>query len=116
MKIVAIILTLISVFLGLKHGWEGLRSADHPESLKMMADLGINRTYVPFIGAFTILISVLILFPKTFFLGNLLNALLIVTIMALAINAGNLRMALMEIPFLALPLILIGLKYPFKFQ
>jgi hypothetical protein len=34
--------------------------------------------------------------------------------MGLALKAGNFKIALMEIPFLAIPLIMIWLKYPFK--
>jgi hypothetical protein len=34
--------------------------------------------------------------------------------MALSLRAGNIKMALIEIPFLILPLIMIWLKYPFK--
>jgi hypothetical protein len=32
----------------------------------------------------------------------------------MALRAGNYKMAILEIPFLALPLIMILLKYPFK--
>jgi hypothetical protein len=35
--------------------------------------------------------------------------------MALSLRANNVSMALIEIPFLALPLALIWLKYPVKF-
>jgi hypothetical protein len=34
--------------------------------------------------------------------------------MAMASRAGNFKMVLIEIPFLAMPLIMIALKYPFK--
>lgn len=54
------------------------------------------------------------LIPRTFFVGNVLNAITIVVIMALALNAGKPRIALIEIPFLALPLILIWLKHPLR--
>ncbi|MGA0556222.1 hypothetical protein ACO2Q8_06215 [Larkinella sp. VNQ87] len=114
MKIVSIILILVSAFLSMKHGWDSFQTAS-PEQAKMMSDLGISKTVVPFVGAVSILIGFLLLFPQTFFISNLLNALVIVTIMALALQAGNVRMALIEIPFLALPLVLIWLKYPFKF-
>lgn len=115
MKYVSMVLILVSAFLSFKHGWDALRSGNNPEELKMMTDLGIDKAYVPFIGVFTILVGILILFPKTFVLGNILNAFSIVVIMSLALHAGHLRIALIEIPFLALPLVLIGLKYPFKF-
>jgi hypothetical protein len=80
----------------------------------MMAALGISEPVIPFLGFLTIAIGMLLLLPGTFFLGNTLNAVSIVLIMALALRAGNFRMALIEIPFLAMPLIMIWLKYPFK--
>lgn len=112
--IIALILLLISVFLSFKHGWDSLQVKNHPESAKMMAELGIKQTYVPAMGVVMIVIGLLLLFPKTFFLGNVLNAISILLIMALALNAGNTKMALIEIPFLIMPLVMIWLKYPFK--
>ncbi|OIN56045.1 hypothetical protein [Arsenicibacter rosenii] len=113
MKIVSIILLLVSAFLSIKHGWDAFRPANAEQS-KMMADLGITQSIMPFMGALSILIGLMLLFPQTFFIGNLLNAVIILLIMALSLRAGNVRMALIEIPFLALPLLLIWLKYPFK--
>lgn len=112
--IISLILLLISVFLSFKHGWDSLNVKNNAESLKMTTELGIKQSYVPAMGMLMIVIGLLLLFPKTFFLGNLLNALSIVLIMALALNAGNIKMALIEIPFLIMPLLLIWLKYPFK--
>ena len=79
-----------------------------------MNELGITETMIPIFGGITLLIGVLLLIPKTFFLGNMLNAISIIIIMALAMKAGNFKMTLMEIPFLVMPLVLIWLKYPFK--
>ncbi|MGQ3012829.1 MAG: DoxX family protein [Flavobacteriales bacterium] len=114
MKIAAVILIAVSVLLNLKHGWDALHLNDAPEQLKMMSDLGISKTFVPFLGIFSLLLAVMVLFPQTFFAGNLLNAVSIVWIMALALRAENIKMALIEIPFLALPLVLIWLKHPLR--
>ena len=114
MKIVSIILLLASAFLSIKHGWDAFQPST-AEQAKMMANLGITKTIMPFFGALSIIIGLMLFFPQTFFLGNLLNAVTIVLIMALSLRAGDYKMALMEIPFLAMPLILIWLKYPFKF-
>lgn len=111
MKIVSIILILVSAFLSLKHGWDAFQPAN-AEQAKMMTELGISKTAMPFFGVFSILIGLMILFPQTFFIGNVLNAITILLIMALSLQAGNIRMALIEIPFLAMPLVLIGLKHP----
>lgn len=113
-SIISLALLAVSVLLNLKHGWDAFNYKNNPQSLKMMTELGISEPVIPFFGALIVAIAILLLIPKTFFLGNLLNAISILLIMALALRAENLKMALIEIPFLALPLILIWLKYPFK--
>ena len=111
--LLSLILLGISVFLSFRHGYGSFRAGDDPEQSRMILDLGIPAATLPYFGVAVLAIGVLLLFPRTFFLGNLLNAISILLIMALALNAGYLRMALLEIPFLALPLLLIWLKYPF---
>lgn len=113
-NIISLCLLLISVFLSFRHGWTSLNVSAHPEQVTMIDELGINKTYVPFLGIYSLLVGLLILLPKTYFTGNLLHALSIVAIMALALKAGNIKMALLEIPFLMIPLAMIWLKYPFK--
>lgn len=112
MKIVSIILLLVSAFLSFKHGWDAFQPTT-PEQAKMIADLGITKTIMPYFGVFSVIIGLFLLFPKTFFISNALHAITIVLIMALSLKAGNYKMALIEIPFLAMPLLLIWLKYPF---
>ena len=113
-NIISLMLLIVSVPLSFKHGWDTFNYKKNPESLKIMNELGISESFIPILGALTIIIGILLLIPKTFFLSNLLNAISIVLIMSLALRAGNYKIALMEIPFLALPLIMIWLKYPFK--
>lgn len=113
-NIISLVLLIVSVALSFKHGWDTFNYKKNPETLKMLSELGISEMFIPFFGVLTIAIGVLLLIPKTFFLGNLLNAISIVLIMALALRAGNYKMALIEIPFLLIPLIMIWLKYPFK--
>jgi len=113
-NLLSLVLLIISVALNIKHGWDTLNYKSKPETVKMMSELGISETLVPYFAVLTIAVAVLLIIPKTYFLGNLLNALSIVLIMALALRAGNYKMALLEIPFLAIPLLMIWLKYPFK--
>ena len=115
-NIVSAVLLLISVTLSFKHAWDTLHYKNNPESVKMMESLGISETFIPYLAGGAIVVGVLLLIPGTFFLGNLLNAILIVMIMGLALRAGNYRMAMIEIPFLIMPLLMIWLKYPFKFK
>lgn len=108
------ILLLISAFLSFKHGYDSFQIHKHPESAKMMSNMGINERAGQILGIFSLLTGLLLLFPKTFFISNLINAITIVIIMALALRSDNYQLALMEIPFLAIPLLLIWLKHPIK--
>jgi hypothetical protein len=113
-NIISLILLIVSVSLSFKHAWDTANYQTNPASLDMMTTLGINKSAVPVFVILTLAIGMLLLIPQTFFLGNMLNAISIVLIMGLALRAGNYKIALMEIPFLAMPLIMIWLKYPFK--
>ena len=85
-----------------------------PEAVNMLTELGIGEFAGKVMSVLTLAVGLLILFPQTFFAGNLLNAALILLIMALSLNAGNLKIALIEIPFLLMPLVLIWLGHPLK--
>jgi hypothetical protein len=113
-NIISVVLLILSVSLSFKHGWDTLNYKSHLESGKMMQQLGISEEFIPFLGILSVLVGVLLLIPQTYFFGNIVNAMTIVLIMGLALKAGNFKIALMEIPFLAIPLIMIWLKYPFK--
>ncbi|TRW27162.1 hypothetical protein FMM05_00505 [Flavobacterium zepuense] len=113
-NIISLVLLVTSVGLSFSHGWGSFNYKKNPESLKMMSQLGLAEWTMPVFGVSAILVGILLLLPRTFFIGNLLNALSVVFIMAFALRAGNYRIALIEIPFLAIPLLLIWLKYPFK--
>lgn len=113
-NIISLVLLLVSVGLSFSHGWGSFNYKKNPESFKMMTELGLAEWTMPMFGVTAMLVGVLLLIPKTFFFGNLLNALSVVFIMAMALRAGNIRIALIEIPFLLIPLLLIWLKYPFR--
>ncbi len=112
-NIISLVLLISSAFLSFKHGWDTFHYRSNPASLKMMTELGISESFITWPGGLAILTGILLLIPKTFFIGNVLSAVSIVLIMALAINTGNIKLALMEIPFLMIPLVMIWLKYPF---
>jgi len=113
-NIFSLALLIVSVSLAFKHGWDMFNYKSNPTSLNMLKALGIGETVVPFFSILTITTAILLLIPSTFFWANVLNAMTIVLIMALAIRSGNIKMVLIEIPFLILPLLLIWLKYPFN--
>lgn len=113
-NIVSLILLIVSVLLSFKHSWDTFTYKNNPTSVKEMAALGIPESSIPFLGCFTIVVGVLLLFPKTFLYANILNAMSIMFIMFLAIRADNYNMFMIEIPFLVMPFIMMWLKYPFR--
>ncbi|PUZ21564.1 hypothetical protein GA0116948_110101 [Chitinophaga costaii] len=112
-KIITILLILVTVYFGVSHG---SRSFAKPtgQLLQMMTSLGITDAIRIAIGVWSVLSALLILFPQTFFMGNLFRAMLLLLLMSLALKAGNYKFALIEIPFLLMPLALIYLGHPFK--
>jgi hypothetical protein len=114
MKILSGALILVTIFFCFKHGWPGITGNLKPAEANMMSALGIGKSLLPVIGVLNLVVCVLILFPQTFFIANVVNAIVILLIMALALNTGNVKIALIEIPFLLLPLVLIYLGHPLK--
>ena len=114
MKIISGLLILISAFLSLKHGWDGLHMDAHPEQAKMAADLGAGSGVVTVMSILSLAVGIGLLFPPSFFAANLVNAMTILLIMAFSLKSGNYKMALIEVPFLLLPLVLIWLGHPLK--
>lgn len=113
-KIISGILILVTVYLNFKHGWAGITNNVKQEEAKMMTDLGLTKTILLIVSVLCLAVCVLTLIPQTFFIGNIINAISILLIMAFALRSGNYKMALIEIPFLLLPLLLIYLGYPLK--
>ncbi len=114
MKIVCGILITITLYLNGKHAWSGITKNMNPAETKMLSDIGLTEAFILPIGIVSLVICLLTIFPQTFFAGTLLNAALILLIMALALNTGNIKIALVEIPFLLLPLVMIWLGHPLK--
>ena len=112
MKIISGILIIITAFLSFKHGWEGISMKS--ETNEMVTALGISKPVFLTISVLSLAVGVMVLFPQTFFIGNVINAITIVLIMALSLRTGNLKIALVEIPFLLMPLVMIYLGHPLK--
>ena len=112
-RIISGLLILVSVYIGVSHGSRVFQKPS-AEYLEMMTSLGITDTIRIMFGVCSILAAVLTLLPTTFFIGNVLRAMLLILMMALALKAGNYKFAVIEIPFLLMPLALIYLGHPFK--
>lgn len=112
-KIISGVLLIVTVYFGFSHGSRVFQKPSE-QYLEMMTKLGITNPMRIGFGVISILSASLILFPKTFFLGNTIRAILLIVMMALALKAGNFKFALIEIPFVMMPLILIYLGHPLK--
>jgi hypothetical protein len=110
LKLISAALILFTMVMGFKHGWSALNPT--PENSVMMESLKLSASLVKVVGVLTIAGAVLILFPFTFFWGNILNSCLILVMMGLFIQAKDYKMVAIEIPFLLMPLVLIYLKHP----
>lgn len=117
-KLISGALILFTTYMGLKHGWQALniKPGDTGPEVELFNKLNISPAAVKAIGLLSILGALLILAPQTFFIGNLLNAVVIVFLMGMFLNVGEIKPALIEIPFLIVPLLLIYLKYPLEFS
>lgn len=114
MKIVSALLILVTSILSLKHGWDGLHLDANPAQAKMAADMGVGKTSITIMSIVGMAVGIAILFPQTFFAAAFVNAGTIFLIMVLSLRVGNFKTALIEIPFLAMPLLLIYLGHPLK--
>ena len=112
MKIISGLLLLVAVFLSVRHGWAGLTQTLKPAETELLAGLGFTRSTLVAFSSYTLAGAALLLFPQTFFWGNLLGAAGFLLLAALALRTGNLRLAATELAFMLLPLALIWLKHP----
>lgn len=114
-KLISGALILFTAFMGIKHGWQGLtmKPGDTGPEADLFAKINLSPGISKAISVLSILSALLILVPQTFLAGNLINATVILLLMILFLRAGEFKPALIEIPFLLIPLLLIFLKHPF---
>ncbi len=113
-KLISGALILFTAFMSFKHGWQGLTikpGATGPEA-ELLNKINLSAPSLKVISALTLLSGILILVPQTFVFGNLLNAGIILLLLVLFLIAGETKAALIEVPFLLIPLVLILLGYP----
>ena len=103
---------MFTAFMSIRHGIAGLRL--NAQTVKMLNGIGFHdKVFVPF-SILSILAGLAVLIPQTFMLGCVLNALLILVIMVFALWNRQFTTALIEIPFLAIPIMMIFMGYPVK--
>ncbi|WP_158790341.1 hypothetical protein [Granulicella sp. L60] len=111
-KVLSAALICLTVILSLKHGLGMLRSSSEERALA--EDLRLSRTAQLALAWLILGSAVLILFPATFVAGNLLGATLILVVTVLQLRVRDIRGALIEIPFLLLPFLMIYLQHPLR--
>lgn len=110
-KIITLAILLLTAFMGFRQGYAMVTGT--PEMIDLFEKWNFSRTGSTVFGAITILSAAMILFPKTYFLGNSIMALSILLIICLHLSAKDLKAASIEIPFIVMNLILIYFGYPF---
>ena len=110
LKIINSILILMAVAMGLKQGWAMF--SGKAEMLEMFSKWNFSKTAVMINGIVTIIAALLILFSKTFLLGNFLMAAGIFMIICLQLFDKDLKGVAIELPFLLLNLVIIYLQHP----
>lgn len=112
-KIISWLLIAVSLFVGIRHG---LSVFGEPTATQLarMAQFDISNPVRIATGVLSIVLALLILIPRTFVIGNALRAIMLVIIMIWFALAGGWMAALIEIPFLLLPLALLYLGHPLK--
>ncbi len=113
MKIISGILIVFVAIMSFKHGLEGLRNTSSNGNETLLS-WGINKPLQTIISILTILSALMILFPQTFFSGNILAGMLFILMMGFQLSTGNIKAALTEIPFLLITLTIIYLGHPLK--
>jgi hypothetical protein len=113
MKIISGILIVFVAFMSLKHGLDGLRNTS-PNGNETLLSWGINKPLQTIISVLTILSALMILFPQTFFIGNIMAAMLFILLIGFQLSVGNIKAALTEIPFLLITMTMIYLGHPLR--
>lgn len=103
---------LFTAFMSIRHGIAGLKM--NAQTVNMLNGIGFNDKVVMPFSILSILAGLAVLIPQTFLLGCVINVLLILVIMIFAVWRRQYTTALIEIPFLAIPVMMIFLGYPVK--
>ncbi|MFW0717558.1 hypothetical protein [Pedobacter sp. N23S346] len=109
-RIFIAVLLIVVVLMGLKQGLAMFNGNDG--MLEMFGKFNFNRFWVKVIGGLTILAAIMVLFPQTYVVGNVLMASLILLILCLQLSIMDIRGAMIEVPFLLMNLALIYFQYP----
>lgn len=111
-KAISGILILVTLYMGIRQGWPMI--SGKVEMLNMLSEWGIGETVAMVMGILTLGAAILVLFPKTFFYGNVITAIVIIYVIASQLIYNDLQAAAIELPFLIMPIVLLYLGHPFS--
>ncbi len=109
-KIISGILILVTLYMGIKQGWPMITG--NIDMVNMLGQWGIGATVAQILGIMTLGAAILVLFPKTFFPGNIITCIVIIYIIVSQLLHSDVRSAFIELPFLIMPLVLLYLGHP----
>ncbi|KIO78209.1 hypothetical protein TH53_04995 [Pedobacter lusitanus] len=110
LKIINSVLILFALYMGVKQGW-AMFSGKAP-MLEMFSKWDMGKNSVMVLGVITMIGAVLVLFPRTFLIGNFITAAGILLIAAFHLGDKDLKGFAIELPFLLLSLVIIYLQHP----
>ena len=103
-------LIIFAIYMGCKQGWAMFSGDD--KMLDMFSKWNFSRSGVKIFGIITMISTLLILFPKTFIIGNFLMATTILLIICFHLSGKDLKGAAIELPFFILNLVIIYFQHP----
>ncbi|TCC92461.1 hypothetical protein EZ428_11670 [Pedobacter frigiditerrae] len=109
-RIFTAVLLIVVVIMGFKQGIAMFNGNE--VVLEMFGKFNFSRFWVKVLGGLTILAAIMVLFPQTYVVGNVLMASLILLILCLQLSIMDIRGAMIEVPFLLMNLALIYFQYP----
>jgi hypothetical protein len=109
-KVISGILILITLYIGIKQGWPMITGGS--EMLNMLSNWSIGATMATIMGVLTLGAAILVLFPKTFSYGNIITVIVIIYVIISQLINNDLNAAIIELPFLIMPLVLLYLGHP----
>lgn len=110
LKVLNAALIIFAVFMGLKQGLAMI--GQKPEMITLFSRWHFSKTAILINGIVTVLSALMILYPRTFLLGNFLMAASILMIICFSLYSKDLKGAAIEVPFFLLNLVIIYLQHP----
>lgn len=111
-RVISGMLILATLYMAFKQGLSMILSDQ--DMLGMLSQWGISGLIVQMMGSLVIVGALLLLYHKTFKVGNIITLVVIAYIIVSQLLNKDFESALIELPFFIMPLILLYLGHPFS--